>query len=155
MALYYSDDNKNLIKVAGNFSEPNVEHSEVIYDKDSTDSNINWGYTNGIATSRTVSGKDFSKYKKLRVQCGWTEIDAERGTFYIDLQRKPFASAGGYRGSVVFYTGLDAQYDLWTKFCNCEVSDDKTSFTCVNSGLRTQNGYTHNYIAVLEIEGIY
>ena len=36
MALYYSDGNNNLHKVAGNFYLPdNIERVETIYDKDS------------------------------------------------------------------------------------------------------------------------
>ena len=38
---------------------------ETIYDKDSTDPNINWGYTSGFKNI-SVTGKDFSKYKILR-----------------------------------------------------------------------------------------
>ena len=40
-----------------------VEHIETIYDMSSSDSNINWGYTGGIAN--TLVQRDFTKYKKL------------------------------------------------------------------------------------------
>ena len=43
----------------------NVENIEVIYDKDSNDPNINWGYTSGFKNI-SVTGKDFTKYKILR-----------------------------------------------------------------------------------------
>lgn len=64
---------------ASNLTEENVaswqekltiERSEIVYDKDSTDSVLNWGYTSGISAGNsgiTVSGKDFSKYKKLKI----------------------------------------------------------------------------------------
>ena len=66
MALYYSDENNNLHKVAGNFYLPdNIERVETIYDKDSNDPNINWGYTSGFKNI-SVTGKNFSKYKILR-----------------------------------------------------------------------------------------
>lgn len=63
---------------ASNLTEENVaswqeklgcERNEVVYDMTSSDSNFNWGYTSGISagnTGITVSGKDFSKYKKLK-----------------------------------------------------------------------------------------
>lgn len=44
-----------------------VERVETIYDMNSTDSNINWGYTSGIGTGVTIN-KNFSKYKMLRCQ---------------------------------------------------------------------------------------
>lgn len=45
----------------------NVEKVETIYDMNSTDPNINWGYTSGIGTGITIN-KNFSKYKMLRCQ---------------------------------------------------------------------------------------
>ena len=61
MALYISDANGKLNKIAGNYRDDDtVEHSEVIYDKTSSDANINWGYTGGIPSGTTIS-KSFSK----------------------------------------------------------------------------------------------
>lgn len=42
------------------------EQVEVIYDKDSLDSNLNWGYTSGIKNNATIN-KNLSKYKKLNI----------------------------------------------------------------------------------------
>lgn len=36
-----------------------------LYDKSSSDSSINWGYTSGIPNNTTISSKDFSGYKYL------------------------------------------------------------------------------------------
>lgn len=44
-----------------------VERVEIIYDKNSSDPNINWGYTSGIENGVTLN-KDFSKYKGLICQ---------------------------------------------------------------------------------------
>lgn len=67
MSLYYSDANKNLHKVAGNFYLPdNVERVETIYDKDSDDSNINLNHINGIKSEEVIK-MDLSKYKLIRV----------------------------------------------------------------------------------------
>lgn len=43
-----------------------VEHIETIYDKDSSDTNINLGYTSGIHSESYVS-MDLTKYKMIRV----------------------------------------------------------------------------------------
>ena len=51
-----------------------VEHIETIYDMSSSDGNINWGYTSGIIfKTQTISDKNFTKYKRLRVYCDWNE----------------------------------------------------------------------------------
>ena len=74
-------------KDASNLSSSNVdswqnkcgfERVETVYDKDSADPNINWGYTSNITPGASITGKDFTKYKALRFYC-W----------------------GGYRGDVI------------------------------------------------------
>lgn len=152
MALYYSDSNKNLIKVAGNLGEQNVEHSEVIYDKDSSDSNINWGYTSGILSDTSVTGKDFSKYKRLRVSCCCKKSTISSDTFgrnvvfEIDLTHfNGFEYTATYRPA--YYTGDD--YSQSTIFI---VTEDKTkmTFVCYDSAVKvTEDTY------VYQIEGIY
>lgn len=56
---------------------------ETIYDMSSNDSSINWGYTSGIQGGVTVTGKDFSKYKKLvlSVRCAYSSF-----TYIISLE---------------------------------------------------------------------
>lgn len=93
MPGFITDENGNLIEFTGvqaltyknkaekdasNLTEENVaswqekltiERSEIVYDKNSTDSAINWGYTSGLSAGNkgiTVSDRDFSKYKKLK-----------------------------------------------------------------------------------------
>jgi hypothetical protein len=43
-----------------------VEHVETVYDKNSSDSAINWGYTSGLATNIDIQ-HNFNKYKKLLI----------------------------------------------------------------------------------------
>lgn len=152
MALYYSDSNKNLIKVAGNLGEQNVEHSEVIYDKDSSDSNINWGYTSGILSDTSVTGKDFSKYKRLRVSCCCKKSIKSDDTFgrnvvfEIDLTHfNGFEYTTTYRPA--YYTGND--YNQSIIFV---VTEDKTkmTFVCYGNAVKvTEDTY------IYKIEGIY
>lgn len=41
--------------------------TEVVYDMTSSDASKNWGYPNGIQGGVNISGKDFSRYERLRV----------------------------------------------------------------------------------------
>ena len=63
---------------ASNLSTTNVdswastcrfERVDLLYDSNSANSNINWGYTSGLKNNTTITGKDFSKYKCLRILC--------------------------------------------------------------------------------------
>lgn len=79
-SVKYTDcENIGALTNASNLSDENVaswkekltiERSEIVYDKDSTDSVLNWGYTSGIeggTTGTTISNKDFNKFKKLKI----------------------------------------------------------------------------------------
>lgn len=57
--------NENIASWANKLGCENVENVETVYDKDSNDANINWGYTSGFKNI-SITGKDFSKYKILR-----------------------------------------------------------------------------------------
>lgn len=125
---------------------------ETIYDMNSTDANINWGYTGGIGNGTTVTGKDFTKYKKLIGTYG------DGGNFqwfvYVDLSIQ--YAAGGYRGGNS-YSSTDAEFQnqMLSKFGDLRISADKTS-------LSTFSGYTYNGNAnitgnykLCKVEGVY
>lgn len=66
----------------------NFEHIETIYNSDSSDGNINWGYHNtGIRGGIKVTGKDFSKYKKLIVHVSFNTVIS---TYEIDLTKQTY-----------------------------------------------------------------
>ena len=65
---------------------------EVVYNKDSSDSNINWGYTSGIQGSTSAITKDLSKFKMLFVyyQCYFansTNTGGNANCLMLDLER--------------------------------------------------------------------
>ena len=63
------DADKNGLSIGGiNYgSLTNVETSTVIYDKNSTNSLINWGHPEGIRGGDIIENKDFSPYDYLRI----------------------------------------------------------------------------------------
>lgn len=83
MGVLMSDENGNLKRYAGNklpigyaglVTQVNnmkaeidnkVKKVEVVYNMQSGDSNINWGYTSGIPNATSVPNKDFSKFEYL------------------------------------------------------------------------------------------
>lgn len=64
----------------------------LLYDKDSSDSSINWGYTSGIQGSTTPITKDLTAYKSLLIyyQCYFSSQNNAGGNancLIIDLER--------------------------------------------------------------------
>lgn len=58
-----------------------IESIEVIYDKD--DPLKDWGYYEGLQNGYVITGKDLSKYKKIKGY--WYLFGAPSGTFEVDL----------------------------------------------------------------------
>ncbi len=130
-----------------------VEHIEVLYDKTSSDSNVNWGKTSGIYGGDVISGKDFSKYKKLIV---YSYSLACILTTIIPLTSHNITLiTGSYVGC---NTGLS--YDTSDLQCiKCSVNSSKTDFTVDAIGLFNTSGFslrneTDGYL-VYKIEGVY
>ena len=152
MALYYSDENNNLHKVAGNFYLPdNIERVETIYDKDSTDSNINWGYTSGMQ-GVTITDKNFTKYKILRIyycnKNGSIENDSWGRNNIIELDLTKYINFN-------YSTSNQLRYITYTQNYNggiiVKVNSDKTSFAVVITD--DVNASSTSY--VYKIEGVY
>lgn len=139
MALYISDANGKLNKIAGNYGyDSTVEHSEVIYDMNSTNPNINWGYTSGIrpttSTGVQINGKSISKYKYLKVYyVRYSTIVTENfgfvSRFIVDLTIAPNASG--------FYAGIDTQSVPYVPFIS---STTQPEFSKVYVYLDKPNG---------------
>lgn len=60
----YIFPNENIAKLTCGASKPIL--SEVLYDKNSENPLINWGFTSGIQGGTSYKNQDFSKYKALR-----------------------------------------------------------------------------------------
>ena len=153
MALYYSDENKTLHKVSGNINLPtNVERVEVVYDKTSDDPNINWGYKTGLPTKSTVTGKDFSKYKYLKI---YVYISGAAGVYYVDLTQKQTTK---YLGLNIFSFGYESSSTNYLFKSACYVAADKTSIELYTEIVWLTDGHTYSSpdaYYVYKIEGVY
>lgn len=164
MALYYSDENNNLHKVAGNFYLPdNIERVETIYDKDSNDPNINWGYTSGIIGNSVIQ-RDISKYKKLiaYVATNITEVIYYSPTQVILDLTSLAPQNGRYRSMQTiqnYYSGWADKSvlpELATTLFEASLGKDDISFY---TNLQTTNSTTHisnrETFVIYKIEGVY
>ena len=130
-----------------------VEHIEVLYDKTSSDANINWGKTSGIYGGNVISGKDFSKYKKLIVYS--YSLGCIMTTIIPLTSHNITLITSSYLGC---NTGLS--YDTTDLQCiKCSVNSGKTDFTVDAIGLYNTSGFslrneTDGYF-VYKIEGVY
>lgn len=109
--------------------------AEVVYDKASPDISKNWELIGGIAKGRTVSGKDFTKYKSLIVYMG----DASNPNDYqvnVIIKIDGVANTGSYGSSVVGWN--NANYMIF-------VNSEKTSIT-------NNSDYTS---IIIKIVGVY
>lgn len=101
--------NSDLSNVDDNIFKPKLgyEQVETIYDMASSDSSKNWGYTSGIGSGVSVSGKNFSKYKKLKLFCSPNNgIGVYQVIFEIDLTRN---LTGEYGSSIVGWDNTSYQ----------------------------------------------
>lgn len=132
-----------------------VEHIETIYDTNNSD--MDWGYDGGIIGGVEVTGKDFSKYKKLRV---YAYVYNTIINYDIQLNRVVREQVAGYThygaGETPSYTNIGNYYASQSI-----VNTAKTSFYHYNVGFRemgssaftNKNGDTNYY--VYKIEGVY
>jgi hypothetical protein len=119
-----------------------VERVEVIYDNSSNNININWGQTGGIYSGTTISGKDFSKYKKLRCLFGHSS------TITVDLTM-PFD--GVYIANNV--NKLKYKNALNLKWGEVQVNAEKTALTFY--GGAQEGSSSDTYMWLYKIEGVY
>lgn len=123
----------------------NFEQSETIYDMNSTNSAINWGYTGGIPSDTNITNKDFTKYKYLRV---YVVADYRCGCFVVDFNKLNKESS--YYGSGV----LGAGQELSMQYVFITVNQAKTSIKISTSSFTT--GETTLYTSTTtRIEGVY
>lgn len=106
----------------------------VLYDKNSANANINWGYTNGISTSTglTLEDKDFNGYSRLR--CYFTTEGTRdgiySGAFIVDVDLTEQVNAAGdnnyYCGIASTVTPYSLTVDNYFEIAICRVGVDST-----------------------------
>lgn len=148
---------------ASNLSAANVtswknkcafEQVDLLYDKDSSDSSINWGYTSGIQSGVAIN-KSFTKYKQLRIyfQCYFassTNHGVTSSCVIIDCQNAKGSPAYFYAGmNTPYYSGSYA-YNMGIM---CQLKETKDLLYC----FMNYNGQTqiNSQYYVYKIEGVY
>lgn len=106
----------------------------VLYDKNSANANINWGYTNGISTSTglTLEDKDFNGYSRLR--CYFTTEGTRdkiyNGVFIVDVDLTEQVNILGnnnyYCGIASTVTPYSLTADNYFEIAICRVGVDST-----------------------------
>ena len=165
MGVLMSDESGNLKRYAGNILptgyaglvtqinnmkaeiDNKVEKVDVVYDM-SGGSTLDWGYPSGIPEGY-VTGKDFTKYKKLIVYwqtnyiCGTCEIDLTKDMIVYPGAYSGSSTGCSWDGNQVFYGGIV-----------CFVKDNKTTLACdyliYFNSIQAQDGKK-----ITKIEGVY
>lgn len=140
--IVFTNDMTNFVNSKIETALLNYTQSEVIYDADSNDVNLNWGYTSGIPSGTIVSDKNFSKYKKLIVigyQAASGELVATMGSCEVDLRNFTKQYDGTtldfYSGSNDFYafnvTDTPNAYAM-IRTISAKINSDKTNIKLYN-----------------------
>ena len=137
------------------------ERIETVYDKDSASSSINWGYTSGF-TNTTISGKDFTQYKKLIVYCSLESSNSNYNAYFttvVDLQHQATSLSNRYyvgiNSTVTPYGILNAGVETEFVACYAAVNSSKTQIEVVNATKKYNSGYFSNSTKIIKIEGVY
>jgi hypothetical protein len=150
MAVYKTDANKNLVKVAGNYSGFKVE---TIYDMSSNNSSLNWGYTGGIPTGTSIS-KDFTKYKYLKIYCNRPSDNYGSTVTLVPLDKPQ--DSGAYVGqSVIYLARLSSVNSILANTLTVSLPNSKTSINIYFTQQYNTNDYYEQAYRVYRIEGGY
>lgn len=136
-----------------------LEKVELVYDKDSADSSINWGYTNGINSGSGSIAKDLTKYKHLRIYFACYYVSSSNhgvtsNMLILDLSNEHGTNNICYSGMITPYyasngfvtnMGIMAEYNL----------NSKTFFASLFYQGNAQTGGAPNGYYVYKIEGVY
>lgn len=129
-----------------------VERVETIYDKDSANASVNWGYTSGITSGTSVTGKDFSKYKRLRIyycaKNGSVASDSWGRNNILEIDLSNLINFGYSASSKLRYLKASDNYDGSTVVT---INSSKTEFLL--SMLDGTNNNTSSF--TYKIEGVY
>lgn len=134
-----------------------VEHCEVIYNKDSSDSSINWGYTDGIISANGFINRDLLKYKKLRCNVRFIptttlDVSSGYGSVIVDLEQ---LMGDSYVGSNTFIAFFETN-TLFTFTAKVMVPSSKNGIQFLDVYSAANGSYNNVAIGALtKIEGIY
>lgn len=131
-----------------------VEQVEVIYDKD--DSTKDWGYSGGInsngLTATTVGGKDFSKYKYLKVYVFNYSSVGENGFGEIIVRLDLLTTSNTYSGRNVI--GITTESGIvYNSTQVVTINQDKTELRYIGANVYSNGGFSNG--AIYKIEGVY
>lgn len=118
-------------KDASNLSNANVENwqtkcgferAEVIYDADSTDSNLNWGYRSGLPNGSEITHSIDASFKGLEYLISQ---DYRNSIVFLDLTKKDPASETDQYIGVNCYQAYTENGFLYLYQATCTVSGDR------------------------------
>ena len=142
--FYITDENGNLIPIAGTGANPNLDCSrtEVVYS--TSDASKLYGQADGIQGGETISGLSLSKYSALIIHS--YNLNSALTLIY-DMSILGVQSISGISND-----------NLAVMTVKCSVNADKTSFTVNDIGYWNTAGYQNrngtSYYHVYKIEGI-
>ena len=135
----------------------------VLYDKDSTDPNINWGYPNGIASTETITiTKSTRGYSKLRCyfSTGNEYTGENGGTFIVEVDLTTQINAtwsplchNGIASTISQYSISDNAQTFEIIVCNVGVDKAKTRIT-INEKAWNKNAVIRRATPCYRIEGV-
>ena len=135
----------------------------VLYDKDSTDPNINWGYPNGIASTETISiEKSTTGYSSLR--CYFSTENSysteNGGTFVVEVDLTTPINAtwssicyNGIASTISQYSTTDNAQSFEIIVCNVGVNHSRTIIT-INEKVWNKTAVIRRATPCYRIEGI-
>lgn len=155
-----SEDDTKANVDASNLSDANItswknkcgfEKIETVYDMNSTDPNINWGYISGIGSGNTFTSKDFTKYKKLIGTYG--DSGNVQWVVITDLS---IPSTQKYSGTnSVSRIDNSVNNQMLSRFAELSISLDKTSLTTYSGFSFNGNANFVQSYKLCKLEGVY
>lgn len=129
-----------------------TEQIETIYDMNSNNPDINWGHTSGIYNNTTINGKDFTKYKKLRLITGVFWSGRINRTSIVEISLEPNATNVFAGGSVVcsYFEGTFYNYLIEVR-----LNTEKTSITFDAFRVTSNTDVSSGFVVLNKIEGVY
>jgi hypothetical protein len=134
-----------------------VERVETVYDKNSSDSAINWGYTSGLATNIDIQ-HNFNKYKKLLIYYVVKDgVYSFEKCFKMDLTENVsgvgFVVTQSEKNPYGWMADIAAFNEYY--FVRCRVDSNK-SLINVEFKKGTSNGISVSTVSeIYKIEGVY
>lgn len=134
-----------------------VEHIETIYDKSSSDSNINWGYTNGLKASNQVDGVlsftspiALNVNKKYRIYVNW---GGDINIFTASVNQYGTRISGC--SAVWAYSLNTGQLQMCEFYYLSDINQIQLRFRKLSPNVASIEIQTNEYVYITKIEEIY